>query len=687
MHTSPFADLPVSAATHFTLRFYAAVAWLLASATERNADRRPLCDRFPFLEGYKRELKRREPSRIDARSAAGWWQRAVAEWEEHAGGFLPIRAIRSAAALDHDAALLLFVVGLVEEDARFGLVFEALDPLQCRRPTLGVAAELWDGQRDGGELRALAIELRRIGLLHVINPEAPRSEWALQVPPLVWDALRGTGYGAAAGWCQFRPSTASLPLTELIVPLDVQASLLAVPSLFESAEARALIVRGPRHNGRHTALGAIARALGRGILHVSGSIRADDDRWRQAGVLALAWNAVPVLDFDLAPGEAVEVPALGAYDGPIGVVLGRQGGLTGAAVERAVTITLDIPAPPLRREHWRRSVRSQAGDVLDRLSDQYRLTAGNIRRAADLARSYATLGGRTAITPLDVQQAARSLNREALDALAARLPPAGQWRHLAAREDTLRELLDLELRCRHRERLVARAQDAAAMSMTCGVRALFRGPSGTGKTLAARLLASVLDVDLYRLDLSALVNKYIGETENNLDRALSRAEELGVVLLLDEGDALLTQRTSVQTSNDRYANLETNFLLQRLESFEGILIVTTNAADRIDSAFERRMDVVIDFRPPEATERWDIWNLHLPDTHHVDPDFLNELSSRCVLSGGQIRNAVLHASLLAIEHDEPLTSAQLEAAVRREYRKAGAICPLRRPDVAWVARG
>src|SRR6188474_280371 len=147
MHTSPFADLPVSAATHFTLRFYAAVAWLLASATERNADRRPLCDRFPFLEGYKRELKRREPSRIDARSAAGWWQRAVAEWEEHAGGFLPIRAIRSAAALDHDAALLLFVVGLVEEDARFGLVFEALDPLQCRRPTLGVAAELWDGQR------------------------------------------------------------------------------------------------------------------------------------------------------------------------------------------------------------------------------------------------------------------------------------------------------------------------------------------------------------------------------------------------------------------------------------------------------------------------------------------------------------------------------------------------------------
>jgi SpoVK/Ycf46/Vps4 family AAA+-type ATPase len=331
-------------------------------------------------------------------------------------------------------------------------------------------------------------------------------------------------------------------------------------------------------------------------------------------------------------------------------------------------------------------VPSGAGGVLDRISDRYRLTTGNIRRAADLARSYAALCGREAIAAEDLQQAVRSLNREALDALAARLPPAGQWRHLAAREDTLRELLDLELRCRYRERLVARAQDAAAMTMNCGVRVLFRGPSGTGKTLAARLLASVLELDLYRLDLSALVNKYIGETEKNLDRALSRAEELGIVLLLDEGDALLTQRTSVQSSNDRYANLETNYLLQRLESFEGILIVTTNAGDRIDSAFERRMDVVIDFRPPEPAERWDIWNLHLPDTHCVDPDFLNEVSSRCVLSGGQIRNAVLHASLLAIEHDEPVSATRLDAAVRREYRKSGAVCPLRRPDVAWAAR-
>ena len=133
----------------------------------------------------------------------------------------------------------------------------------------------------------------------------------------------------------------------------------------------------------------------------------------------------------------------------------------------------------------------------------------------------------------------------------------------------------------------------------------------------------------------------------------------------------------MQSSNDRYANLETNYLLQRLESFEGILIVTTNASDRIDRAFQRRMDVVIDFRAPDAAERWSIWQLHLPATHTIDGELLQELAERCELSGGQIRNAVLHASLLALNDDGPIRSSHLEAAVQREYRKMGSICPMR----------
>jgi SpoVK/Ycf46/Vps4 family AAA+-type ATPase len=157
----------------------------------------------------------------------------------------------------------------------------------------------------------------------------------------------------------------------------------------------------------------------------------------------------------------------------------------------------------------------------------------------------------------------------------------------------------------------------------------------------------------------------------------SRAEELDVVLLLDEGDALMTRRTDVRTSNDRYANLETSFLLSRLESFEGILVVTTNSGDRIDSAFRRRIDVVVNFKPPDPSERWAIWRLHLPSGHAVGDRFLEEVAARCTLTGGQIRNAVLHAQLLALDAGELLGDGHVDEAVRREYRKAGGVCPLR----------
>ena len=150
-----------------------------------------------------------------------------------------------------------------------------------------------------------------------------------------------------------------------------------------------------------------------------------------------------------------------------------------------------------------------------------------------------------------------------------------------------------------------------------------------------------------------------------------------MILMLDEGDALMTRRTDVHTSNDRYANLETNFLLQRLESYEGVLVVTTNAGERIDPAFRRRLDIVVEFRAPDAAERWAIWRLHLPSSHGVDEGFLDEVAARCQLTGGQIRNAVLHASLLALDARVAICSEHLDAAVRREYRKAGAVCPLR----------
>jgi SpoVK/Ycf46/Vps4 family AAA+-type ATPase len=309
------------------------------------------------------------------------------------------------------------------------------------------------------------------------------------------------------------------------------------------------------------------------------------------------------------------------------------------------------------------------------------MTGGNIRRAAGLARSAAALAGGEEVTEADVLQAGQALHGQLLDTLAERVAPGGRWDDLAVDGATAAELRLLESRCRHRERLHELVGPALAGRLNPGVRALFTGPSGTGKTLAARLLASALGLDLYRLDLSTVVNKYLGETEKNLSRVFARAEEADVALLLDEGDALLTQRTAVQTANDRYANLETNYLLQRLESFEGILIVTTNAGERIDRAFRRRMDVVVEFRAPEPLERWAIWQLHLPPVHAVEQPLLEEVASRCALTGGQIRNAVLHASLLALSDGGTVLAEHVVEAIRREYRKAGEICPLVREEM------
>ena len=149
-----------------------------------------------------------------------------------------------------------------------------------------------------------------------------------------------------------------------------------------------------------------------------------------------------------------------------------------------------------------------------------------------------------------------------------------------------------------------------------------------------------------------------------------------MVLLLDEGDALMTGRTEVGNANDRYANLETNFLLQRLETFEGIVVITSNASNRIDAAFQRRIDVTVEFLPPDADARHQIWAAHLPSDHAVSPQLLEEVARRCALTGGRIRNAALHACLLALEGDRPVVDEDLGAAIQREYRRIGATFPL-----------
>lgn len=678
MLSTLFANLKPTPAEHFKMFFYAAVLNLFHHTTQVFGSSEAVFQQFPFFSGYSNELANSGLAGLSSDEAMTLWLDSLRDWEAKTTEHLPLRALRVAAGLDYSAMTLLVSIGLIEEDVRFGSVFEVMQGTPGQhRPTLSLLSSWWREGNGGADGRGHLRLLQEAGLVRVVNAEAPRLEWALEVAGPLWDTLRGEQNEAPAPWLRYQPAATLPTLVDLILPAELQEQLRLIPALLASGEAQALVVRGAQHNGRRTVLGAVARALGRGLLELNDLARAGDERWRLVGPLATALHAFPVSNFDLAPEETTEVPRLTAYTGPSGIVMGKQGGVSGESVARALTLTIEMPDVELRRLLWQRACGEDKLADIDGVSERFRLTTGNIQRAGRLAQTYAGLSGRRTMTLADIQEASRALNRKTLDTLARRLKPTGDWSQLAVGAHTRLELENLESRCRHREHLRAAVSGVLGSNLNAGVRALFSGPSGTGKTFAASLLAAVLQMDLYRLDLSAVVNKYIGETEKNLNQVFSRAEELDVILLLDEGDALLTQRTGVQSSNDRYANLETNFLLQRLESFEGILIVTTNAGDRIDGAFRRRMDVVINFPTPDALERWTIWQLHLPTTHQVKASFLEEAAGRCTLNGGQIRNAALQASLLALDDGGIVTSALLEAAIQREYRKAGAVCPLR----------
>ncbi len=650
--------------SHFGLHWFGAILYLRGLLPVPESE-----DRLAFLNGYYAELD--AFGFADGGAAAqARWQRLLVTWEAGAPGHLPLRALRERCGLDGLAMTLLFTAGLVEEDVRFGQLFEALNQLPGEwRPTFGLLAT-WT---DDGAARAALLSLLGAGLLVAGNPDAPRARWTVQVPPVLWDSMRGDP-APALGWARHVPLDQLPAADELVLGDECRQALTRLPGLLGDGKSRTVIVRGPHSSGRRAVLGALARGLGCGLLELADGGGSPAPL---TGPLATLLNAIPIVELEPAPGETVATPTVSSYSGPLGVVAPRRGGVSCAG--ETIALSVDIPEVAARATLWASALGTD-DDQAAELAMRFRTPSGTIRTVAERACLGARLAGGRTPTANDVLRAIHTEHADALERLARRVRVAGDWADLAVAADTMAELELLENRCRNRERLPECVADALAASLTPGVRALLTGPSGTGKTLAARLLASALGKELYVLDLSAVVNKYIGETEKNLESVLARAEELDVILLLDEGDALLTRRTDVQTSNDRYANLETNYLLQRVESYEGILLITTNAAERIDGAFKRRMDVVVEFRAPDRVERWHIWGLHLPHGHCVSDDFLGEVAYRCPLKGGQIRNASLHASLLALRDDTTVGDGELEAAIRREYAKAGLVCPLRGPE-------
>jgi predicted nucleic acid-binding protein len=325
-------------------------------------------------------------------------------------------------------------------------------------------------------------------------------------------------------------------------------------------------------------------------------------------------------------------------------------------------------APPGQKRLWEMALGPATGalsGVVDQVSEQFRLSAETITTlsAAMVAREN---GDRERIAG-KLWDACRSVSRPHLEALAERIVPVASWDDLILPPLQMRMLRQLAAQSRNRMTVYERWGFAERGRRGLGLSALFSGPSGTGKTLAAEVLASDLRLDMYRIDLSAVVSKYIGETEKNLRQVFDAAETGGVLLLFDEADAIFGKRAEVKDSHDRYANIEVSYLLQRMENFQGLAILTTNAKTALDKAFQRRLRFTVDFPFPAATEREAIWTCAFPSltpTEGLEPALLANLN----MAGGNIRNIALNAAFLAAEQDAPvrmrhlLQATQLEAA-------------------------
>ena len=335
---------------------------------------------------------------------------------------------------------------------------------------------------------------------------------------------------------------------------------------------------------------------------------------------------------------------------------------------RRPAVRVDVAPPTAAEQHqlWQAALGPQAERLnghIGHLVTHFRMSAPGIRAASTVAQPLDA-----ADAGLALWEACRAQARPKLDDLAQRIETAAQWDDLVLPAGSRQTLEEIAAHVRQRGQVYDAWGFGARGPRGLGISALFAGPSGTGKTLAAEVLANALRLDLYRIDLSQVVSKYIGETERNLARVFDAAEQGAAVLLFDEADALFGKRGEVKDSHDRYANIEVSYLLQRMELYRGLAILTTNLKDSLDPAFLRRLRFVVPFPFPDAGQRAAIWRCSFPPQTPTAALSMERLA-RLAVTGGNIRNIALNAAFLAADTGEPVRMAHILRAARSEYAK------------------
>ncbi|WP_127500897.1 ATP-binding protein [Actinoplanes solisilvae] len=594
----------------------------------------------------------------------------------------PLDAVTTRFALTDAERDLLLLAGLPEEHEGLASTFRALHPRSEPYPTAGLAAlVLGDGDDTGrATLRRLLTggAATRHGLVR-LHGDGPLFERGLRPADRLWEALHGHD-----AWPETieRVPVGEPPagLTRWLEHTDVRYAIAAI----RAGDDRTLLITSPDQNVALSRCAAIAAAAGTGLA----AGRLDGNQTIGTAHLltahAAARDAIPVLVIPAVDGPAA-TRDLDLHDIPGPVLVCTAPGAARPTGQRPM---LTVPIGPLdatdHRTAWRTglpALTTQAATLAARHPLDPALTAWI---AADV-RSRQQLMPATMQVP-DVSASIRARIEGSLppsvDFITATVP----WDRLVLPSEPGRQLRDAATRLQHQSLVLDDWGLRHHARADRGVRLLFTGAPGTGKTLAAEVVATAIGTDLLRVDVSQVVSKWIGETEKNLAAVFDIAERTQAVLLLDEADALFGARTEITDAHDRYANLETAYLLQRLDHFDGLAVLSTNLRKNIDAAFIRRMDFVIDFPMPDEACRRDLWALHLPPRIRDDDVEYGVLARLYPVPGGWIRNAAIAAAFLAAaDTGARVRQAHLISSIRREYAKAARPFPGEPPQPAHRA--
>lgn len=525
------------------------------------------------------------------------------------------------------------------------LIGHVHDALQKTRPTIGALAEILN------DPVGVAVALAPSGVLvqlAIVELQSRGPDACLGLDPRI------AVWAATGVLCPCQSAEGSITEVAAVTP---SAEILERVGSMRTADVA--ILRGVAGSGRRTLAGALARLDAAALVQLD--VRGDPGA---TGLALLAIRDARIARARLlVRGTLAEDAArvlAGANDVKLAIALGPDDPIPEPLLDRTLALLeLELPSVDERAALYRGHLGGGADEAEVRtIAEQYPFNPRQIRRSAAQAPR------------IGLDAACRLQLRNYLDAVGTRRPTVATWERLVLPEGALATLRALVAQVQQRHRVCDEWGFGRHHSLGHGVKALFFGKSGTGKTLAAEVLARELRMPLYRIDVTRIVSKWIGETEKNLARVFDAADQSRAIVFFDEADSLFGRRTAIETATDRYANMEVNYLLQRIEEYDGVILLATNLKSNMDEGFARRLHFAVEFPEPDAAARARIWRLSLPPGApvHAEVD-LESLAQRFEISGGAIRNVVLGAAYLAAAEGSPIRRKHLKPALMREFAK------------------